>query len=86
MRKFFISLTKSEGKSFSSNKFKKVNLGSRPEITIFELYSSPFSITTPAAFPFFTITLLTAASVKISAPKCSADLAIAILTAPVPPL
>ena len=85
IRKCLISWTKSDGRSCSSNNFKKDNFGSRPEITISELYSSPFSKVTPTARPFFTFTFFTGASVMISTPKCSAERAMAILTAPVPP-
>ena len=86
IRKFLIDLTKSEGSSFSSTIFKNDNFGSRPEMTISDMYSSPLSSATPVALPFFTITFFTEASVMIVAPKCSADLAMAILTSPVPPL
>ena len=69
MRKFLISVTKSDGRSLSSTIFKKDNFGSSPEITLSAWYSSPFSSTTPTALPFLTMTFPTAASVRISAPK-----------------
>ena len=50
---------------------EEIALITKPEITIFELYSSPFSNATPTALPFLTITLSTAASVSILAPNYS---------------
>ena len=47
--------------------------------------SSPLSRTTPAARPFFTITLATLALVRISVPKLRAELLMASATAPMPP-
>ena len=85
IRKFLISVTKSLGRSVSSTIFKKESFGSKAEITLSALYSSPFLRATPIARPLLTITFSTDASVIILAPKYSADRAIAMLTAPVPP-
>ena len=42
--KFLIAETKSDGRSDLSIIFRKVSFGSSPDITIFELYSSPLSL------------------------------------------
>ena len=55
-------------------------------MTMSDLYSSPFSRATPKALPFLMMTFSTGLSVIMVAPKCFADLAMAILTSPVPPL
>ena len=60
--------------------------GSRLDTTVLARNSSPFSSATPSARPFLTMTLLTPALQRISAPKLRAADAIASLTAPVPPL
>jgi hypothetical protein len=58
----------------------------RFEITVRARIVSPFSVTTPTARPFSTITSRTPASMRISAPLVAADFAIACVIAPMPPI
>ncbi len=78
--------TSSVGSARGSTSSRKVRRGSSPDTTTLAGISSPSSSATPTARPFFTITCVTVAFVRISAPAARAAEAIDSLTAPVPPL
>ncbi len=80
-----MSSTKSSGSSFSPTIFMNVRRGSTLDETTVASISSPFSSTTPFAWPLTSLIFAIGVLVRISTPASRAASAIALEMAPVPP-